>query len=60
MPRGGGKKARKLKLKDGRILGMGGNELNDIVDHWSRHEKYDGDLLLESNYRKHLGRHANK
>lgn len=29
-------------------------------EHWSRNNKYDGDLFLESNYRKHLSRHANK
>uniref|UniRef100_A0A6P7GKH5 Chromodomain-helicase-DNA-binding protein 6 isoform X2 n=1 Tax=Diabrotica virgifera virgifera TaxID=50390 RepID=A0A6P7GKH5_DIAVI len=29
-------------------------------NHWSKHEKYDGDIFLESNYKKHLGRHANK
>lgn len=28
--------------------------------HWTRNEKYDGDIFLESNYKKHLGRHANK
>lgn len=27
---------------------------------WSQHEKYDGDIFLESNYKKHLSRHANK
>lgn len=30
------------------------------TNHWSRNEKYDGDIFLESNYKKHLGRHANK
>lgn len=30
------------------------------VNDWSRHEKYDGDIFLESTYKKHLGRHANK
>lgn len=29
-------------------------------NHWSNAEKYDGDIFLESNYRKHLSRHANK
>lgn len=29
-------------------------------NHWSKSEKYDGDIFLESNYKKHLGRHANK
>ncbi|XP_031342134.1 chromodomain-helicase-DNA-binding protein 7 isoform X2 [Photinus pyralis] len=29
-------------------------------NHWSKNEKYDGDIFLESNYKKHLGRHANK
>ncbi|XP_025832998.1 chromodomain-helicase-DNA-binding protein 7 isoform X3 [Agrilus planipennis] len=29
-------------------------------NHWSKSEKYDGDIFLENNYKKHLGRHANK
>lgn len=29
-------------------------------NHWSKSEKYDGDIFLESNYKKHLSRHANK
>lgn len=29
-------------------------------NHWSKNEKYDGDIFLENNYKKHLGRHANK
>lgn len=29
-------------------------------NHWSKHEKYDGDIFLENNYKKHLSRHANK
>jgi chromodomain-helicase-DNA-binding protein 7 len=29
-------------------------------NHWSHAEKYDGDIFLESNYKKHLSRHANK
>lgn len=29
-------------------------------NHWSKNEKYDGEIFLESNYKKHLGRHANK
>lgn len=32
----------------------------DDPNHWSKDEKYDGDIFLESNYKKHLGRHANK
>lgn len=29
-------------------------------NHWSNAEKYDGDIFLESTYKKHLSRHANK
>uniref|UniRef100_A0A0C9QNG6 Chd7_2 protein n=1 Tax=Fopius arisanus TaxID=64838 RepID=A0A0C9QNG6_9HYME len=29
-------------------------------NHWSHAEKYDGDIFLESTYRKHLSRHATK
>uniref|UniRef100_A0A0A9YRD7 Chromodomain-helicase-DNA-binding protein 6 n=1 Tax=Lygus hesperus TaxID=30085 RepID=A0A0A9YRD7_LYGHE len=49
IPRGR-KATRKLKHCEGM----------DFSDHWSRHEKFDGDIFLESNYRKHLSRHANK
>ena len=55
IPRGSRKASRQLKPRDG-----SSGEINDYSDHWSRHEKYDGDLFLESNYRKHLSRHANK
>lgn len=50
----GSKKYRKLKQKD-----FNSTQLID-EEHWSRNSKYDGDLFLESNYRKHLSRHANK
>jgi chromodomain-helicase-DNA-binding protein 7 len=50
----GSKKYRKLKQKD-----FNSTQLID-EEHWSRNNKYDGDLFLESNYRKHLSRHANK
>lgn len=50
----GTKKYRKLKQKD-----INSTQLID-EEHWSRNNKYDGDLFLESNYRKHLSRHANK
>lgn len=49
IPRGR-KATRKLKHCEG----------IDFSDHWSRHEKFDGDIFLESAYRKHLSRHANK
>ncbi|CAB0008263.1 unnamed protein product, partial [Nesidiocoris tenuis] len=49
IPRGR-KATRKLKHCEGM----------DFSDHWSRHEKFDGDIFLENNYRKHLSRHANK
>lgn len=29
-------------------------------DHWSNLEKYDGEIILDGNYKKHLSRHANK
>lgn len=48
------KKYKKLKQKD-----FNTSQLID-EEHWSRNNKYDGDLFLESNYRKHLSRHANK
>jgi len=50
----GSKKYRKPKQKD-----FNSTQLID-EEHWSRNNKYDGDLFLESNYRKHLSRHANK
>lgn len=36
------------------------NNLPTDPNHWSNNEKYDGDIFLESTYRKHLCRHANK
>lgn len=30
------------------------------LDHWSKTDKYDSDAFLDSSYRKHLSRHANK
>ncbi|XP_038222216.1 chromodomain-helicase-DNA-binding protein 7-like isoform X1 [Zerene cesonia] len=38
------------------------NDLQKWEDpnHWSSHEKYDCDTYLESSYKKHLFRHANK
>lgn len=29
-------------------------------NHWSKEEKYDAETYLETAYKKHLGRHANK
>ncbi|KAG8284248.1 choline dehydrogenase 7, partial [Homalodisca vitripennis] len=58
VPRGGRRKM-KLKMKETRLLSQTSSEPTEM-DHWSRHDKYDGDIFLESNYRKHLARHANK
>lgn len=30
------------------------------IEHWSKTDKYDSDAFLDSSYRKHLARHANK
>lgn len=49
----------KIKMKEAKILGATSSEPTE-TDHWSRNDKYDGDLFLESNYKKHLARHANK
>lgn len=49
-----GRKGKK-KQKESRTLSSSMDD-ND----WSREEKYDGDIFLESNYKKHLLRHANK
>nr|CAD7406195.1 unnamed protein product [Timema poppensis] len=62
VPRGGRKSKKQLKkeLRESRALAHGhGGEPSDIND-WSQHEKYDGDIFLENNYKKHLSRHANK
>jgi chromodomain-helicase-DNA-binding protein 7 len=48
----------KKKAKELRQLSPGGGE--DSNQEWSRDEKYDGDIFLESNYKKHLTRHSNK
>ncbi|KAG8231203.1 hypothetical protein J437_LFUL010900 [Ladona fulva] len=49
-----GRKGKK-KMKEARML----NAMMEVND-WSRNEKYDGDIFLENNYKKHLTRHANK
>lgn len=53
VPRGIRNKNKK-KMKDTRHAAL------TDPNHWSKNEKYDGDIFLESNYKKHLGRHANK
>lgn len=59
VPRGSSKRNRKQqKHKEGLMMGAGGSDPD--MDHWSRHEKYDGDIFLDISYRKHLSRHANK
>lgn len=35
-----------------------GKELDP--NHWSNDDKYDSEAILDSSYKKHLGRHANK
>lgn len=50
------KRSKKLR-RDGKNQDGGHSE---ETEHWSRQEKYDCDIFLESNYRKHLSRHANK
>ncbi|PSN41757.1 hypothetical protein C0J52_08864 [Blattella germanica] len=60
VPRGRkNKKHMKKDLREGRLLGQMHHDHHDVHD-WSRHEKYDGDIFLENNYKKHLSRHANK
>uniref|UniRef100_A0A6B2EIQ7 Putative snf2 family dna-dependent atpase n=1 Tax=Phlebotomus kandelakii TaxID=1109342 RepID=A0A6B2EIQ7_9DIPT len=38
----------------------GGPPRDGDPNHWSHDDKYDTDIFLESSYRKHLSRHANK
>ncbi|GAB0094499.1 chromodomain-helicase-DNA-binding protein 7 isoform X1 [Sergentomyia squamirostris] len=38
----------------------GGPPRDGDPNHWSTDDKYDTDVYLESSYRKHLSRHANK
>ncbi|XP_055681908.1 uncharacterized protein LOC129789277 isoform X4 [Lutzomyia longipalpis] len=38
----------------------GGPPRDGDPNHWSHDDKYDADIFLESSYRKHLSRHANK
>lgn len=60
----GGRNSRQKKkgrVREGRetrgsVINGGPSDPN----HWSNAEKFDGDIFLESNYRKHLSRHANK
>lgn len=56
------KKKSRVRETRGSANNMSINNLNspDDPNHWSNAEKYDGDIYLESNYKKHLGRHANK
>lgn len=61
VPRGIRNKNKNKKDGKGGILGKD-NRHPALTDpnHWSKSEKYDGDIFLENNYKKHLGRHANK
>jgi chromodomain-helicase-DNA-binding protein 7 len=49
----------KKDFRDSRSLAQVQHDTLDVND-WSRHEKYDSDIFLESNYKKHLIKHANK
>jgi chromodomain-helicase-DNA-binding protein 7 len=49
----------KKDFRESRSLAQVQHDPLDVND-WSRHEKYDGDIFLENNYKKHLSRHANK
>ena len=60
VPRGRkNKKHMKKDMRDARAYGHMHQDHHEFHD-WSRHEKYDGDIFLENNYKKHLSRHANK
>lgn len=59
VPRGRNSKMKKLCKKDPRDPRAGPEEAGQSQD-WSQQEKYDGDIFLENNYKKHLCRHANK
>lgn len=52
------KKGRTRECRETR--GSSGNNGQTDPNHWSNAEKYDGDIFLENNYKKHLSRHANK
>jgi chromodomain-helicase-DNA-binding protein 7 len=49
----------KKDFRESRSLAQLHHDSVDVND-WSRHAKYDGEVFLESNYKKHLSRHANK
>lgn len=60
----GSKRKRRLRessLATGATTGkVSESQAAKDIDHWSREDKYDGDIFLENTYRKHLSRHANK
>lgn len=53
---------KKSRVREGARETRGSANNGGITDpnHWSQAEKYDGDIFLESTYKKHLSRHANK
>lgn len=55
-------RVRDVVSRDTRCRTDGGvvNEGPSDPNHWSHAEKYDGDIFLESTYKKHLSRHATK
>lgn len=54
------KKKSRVRETRGSTSSTVNNNLPTDPNHWSHAEKYDGDIFLESNYKKHLSRHANK
>lgn len=61
----GNKNKQKKKSRVRETRGSSSSSSNNNIlpidpSHWSNSEKYDGDIFLESTYKKHLGRHANK
>ena len=52
-----GRKGKKIKGKDAK--GAMGQPLFEGAD-WTRDEKYDPEQFLDSGYRRHVTRHANK
>lgn len=52
---------KKSRVREGReTRGSAVNGGPTDPNHWSHAEKYDGDIFLESTYKKHLSRHATK
>lgn len=52
------KKSRVRECRETRGSTINGGPMDP--NHWSQAEKYDGDIFLESTYKKHLSRHANR